>query len=706
MFQLNSLEPASWPSFVLTPDGERQLAAQQRQAAPAGARPPGGVAISLHAHHLDLVDGLLERLESSGLATSDLWITTDSLVKAEGIQGLLARRQAWGPGSWTVQVMTNRGRNVRPLLHQLHHHLQAYGAVLHLHTKRSWQAEGFGDPWRHDLVEKLAGSPAQVALALALLAEPAVGLVLPCRFAGIDRHYKWASEFPMARQLLAGLHPDRRLSPSNLLVFPAGMMFWCRPSCLRRLAALVVAGPLAEAFEPEPLPNRATLPHALERILCHTCEAEGYGWRLIDRPGAPAPVAATSAAVDAGLVSVWGDGDGAYHRLLADLTGALQELQRGRRQRRRAMAQVVALEPCRPRRARRGQQLWTSRPPLTIGLVLRYGPHDDLAAAAHVRLLRPLAPAVAAGTCRLLLPEAPDDPLLQSCDAVVVQAGALPRTEGIRQWRQRCRQARVPLVVDLDDDLREPIDGSSAMAALLAAADHLVAATPLLLQHWTDPLAAAGRRVPPATLLASGLDRGLWAGPLSPLPSADAGPPLGTNRLRILCLGRGAADQALAPLLEPLEVLERRRPGQFELVLVGRLRQPLKRAWLTQLEVPRGQRTYGASVAWLRRLGRCDLGVLPLPSTSVGSAANALGVLELTALGLPCLCATGSIDHPILQRGRVLALPRDGWTEALERAIDDPAALAPMARAARRHLWRHCRSDQMGRQLLALLGRL
>lgn len=709
IFHLNHEEAGSWPSFVLSLDGERRLAAEQRRRIRPGPRPAGPIAVSLHAFHIELVPALLDRLEASGLADAHLWISTDTDAKVHELAALLAGRPRWDPATCHIDRFENRGRNVWPLLQQLSDPLQGYGAVLHLHTKRTQKQDGLGEAWREHLLDILIGSADQVRIALAHLADPSVGLVLPCRFAGINRFYKWGIEFAAARAVLRDLYPDRLLLPSHLLVFPAGMMFWLRPACLLGLARLITADADSYRFAPEPLPTRGTLAHALERCLCQAVEAGGHGWRLLDRADAPAWTAANDEPQDGlAIPSLWGGTEDAYFLELARMTGRLQRLERQVRQ-----PPTVAPPPAP---ARGGHWRWPRwlggppPPPLRVALVLPAAGRG-YTSSAYLRLLLPLAPLQQRRLCQLHTVGRSSDAALAACDVVVVQRAALSSRREVRRWRQRCDDLGLPLVLDLDDALftigsdhpqAASLQSSVAVIdALLGAVDHLLVSTPELGRACRRRAARRGRRLPGVTVIANGLDAPLWGGPD---PGAGPGsPPPAGGRFRLLYMGSPTHDPDFALVLEALDALERTRPGRFELVMVGGLAAPVERDWLIRLDIPLDRRRYPAFVPWLRDQPACHLGLAPLVDNRFNRCKSDLKVLDYAALGLACLCSDLPPYAGLIRRRLAIPVAADGWRQALEQAIDHRLPLQRTAARARRHLWRRRRSDQAGRQLLALL---
>lgn len=254
-------------------DQEPEQAARSALAAAALS-----TAVHIHGFHPDGLAVLLDAL----LALRDrfdLLISTDSSAKRAQIESILtshALRQQAG-GTTSVEVLSNRGRNLGPLLVDLHPRLQAYELVLHLHTKQS-PHESIGARWLAELLESLLGDPAQAAsIRLAFATDPRLGLVMPSTTATVREYLNWGANFEQARLICQQNLPGRHLDPQAPLVFPSGMMFWFRPAALAGLAG---ACQRLQPLPPEPLPIDGTVLHALERLTAHFCEAAGYHWAL------------------------------------------------------------------------------------------------------------------------------------------------------------------------------------------------------------------------------------------------------------------------------------------------------------------------------------------------------------------------------------------------------------------------------------------
>ncbi|MDQ2650507.1 MAG: glycoside hydrolase family 99-like domain-containing protein [Actinomycetota bacterium] len=220
---------------------------------------PARVAVLVHVYYADLLDELLQQLESIPVPF-DLVITD----AAE-----LPLRQIEPPGacrSVRVFVVENRGRDMLPLAHVVNAGvLDQYELVLKIHTKRSeWrryhELGGAGEGWRNSLLGDLLGSPANVAAILdAFASRPELGVVTGTgSVLGPDW---WGDNQLAVAHLLRRIEMDVR-EPD--LRFAAGSMYWVRGFVLQGLRSLALS---RDDFEPEAGAEDSTAAHALERAL-------------------------------------------------------------------------------------------------------------------------------------------------------------------------------------------------------------------------------------------------------------------------------------------------------------------------------------------------------------------------------------------------------------------------------------------------------
>lgn len=325
-FELNHRALHGTPTLVPTPALEQQLnlKLQFPLPHPAGATAPlPRYAIHIHGYYLEELEALLNQLQSRA-SGCDLFITTDTNEKRNSIEQLMAQQQlASSFSSIQVQCTPNTGRNVGPLLLHVCPQLSSYEVALHLHTKRS-SHNTIGKAWFNDLVDCLMGSVDQVlAIRRAFHHHPTLGLLMPRPGAAIRPFVNWGDNLAIAQQICQTSFPARELTLTAPLVFAPGMMFWFRPHALQGLErACRALAPLPA----EPLAVDGTPLHALERLVAHACEAEGYRWALCS----PEREWTALEGCQPQTLSVWDPHTAAYLQATASLAAALRQSEQER----------------------------------------------------------------------------------------------------------------------------------------------------------------------------------------------------------------------------------------------------------------------------------------------------------------------------------------------------------------------------------------
>lgn len=273
--ELNVAHPHGAPTLVPSLGLEQRLDLRldSRVDHPVQATAPLRLAVHLHVHYLETLAPLMEALNRcyEGLAEYDLWVSTDSSAKASAIRESIK-------SNVEVRVCSNRGRNLGPLLTTLWPELNSYDLLLHLHSKRSVESE-LGMSWRQELLSTLLPESSTVwQLRQSFQNDKSLGLVMPQPPELIRPYMNWGANFEIASFLAEQL--GKSLDPTSILIFPAGMMFWCRPAALTPLMQLMNILP---ALPPEPLPIDGSSLHALERLTAHSCEHAHLKWRLLCR---------------------------------------------------------------------------------------------------------------------------------------------------------------------------------------------------------------------------------------------------------------------------------------------------------------------------------------------------------------------------------------------------------------------------------------
>jgi len=695
-FRINPSKRDPCASLLLNSEAERALALRQRlealEATVSGKAPMHPVVVHIHSYYPELLAELFQGLKR-------YWPCTlpSLLITVPGGERLQACQQVFNdvfgverpPCQWLP--VDNRGRNLMPLLqvlHQLLEQSQPAPWLLHLHTKQTLDPEGIGNGWRHDLLQKLLGSQEQIRLALQLLADPAVGLVIPTRYSGIERHYHWGGNFALASELVQKLFPGRSLQADQPLVFPAGLMFWCRPEALRPWLAL----PRDQVhFPPEPLGTNGTVPHALERLIGHTAEAAGFSWRLLDREPGQQPAAPEALAALEPQLSLWQRQSDTYAELLSrQLRQQQTELQTEAQQ-----SRALALRLHQAQQQLRRQSLPWQRPPLTVALALQRAGKGYIS-SAHLRLLEPLRWLEQQQRCQVQIVDSPNLQKFCGANVVIAQRGALADPAAADQLHSLCQQLKLPLIADIDDALcclpaahgeqQRYQTLAAATDRLLAHCDHAIFSTAVLASTYRQHLAAAGLALRRSSVVANGLSPRLWRTDRQGLPPRrrlPAGLPL-----QILYMGSTTHDDDFAMLLPQLDALEAEQPGCFQLHVIGALQAPPERAWLKLRPVPLQARRYPEFVPWLLQRRAFHVGIAPLRTNPFNAAKSDVKVLDYAALGLGSLCSMGPAYDHLIRRGLALGTANDRWQQALGQLVRDPGPIQRCGRRAGRHLWR------------------
>jgi hypothetical protein len=249
-------------------------------AGPA-TRAPGAVkaAIVVHIYYEDTWLDFAQVMKRLTIPF-DLIVTTVS--GREGLSETVKRDFPWAE----VEVMENRGRDVRPFLALLEQgRFDRYAYVCKLHGKKS--SDGgrmlyLGALWRRRLLfDLLAGPNIAETIAGAFEHDPGIGMIGPRAFRLPSKTYpdslSWGSD---NRETILELAEQMGVSPDRFrLDFFGGTMFWARPEALRPLRALR----LAATFPEEKGLLDGALEHSVERLFATSTVAAGY--RLADSDG-------------------------------------------------------------------------------------------------------------------------------------------------------------------------------------------------------------------------------------------------------------------------------------------------------------------------------------------------------------------------------------------------------------------------------------
>ncbi len=184
-----------------------------------------------------------------------------------------------------IEVMENRGRDVRPFLVLLERgRLDRYRYVCKVHGKKSsdgGRKSYMGSLWRRRLLFDLLAAPGLAASIVKTFEEdPTIGMIGPRAFRMPSKDYSEELSWSANRERVLELAGKMGVPAEKFrLDFFGGTMFWVRPEALAPLRRLK----LSEAFPEEQGLLDGGLEHAVERLFGAAVAAAGY--RLEDCDG-------------------------------------------------------------------------------------------------------------------------------------------------------------------------------------------------------------------------------------------------------------------------------------------------------------------------------------------------------------------------------------------------------------------------------------
>lgn len=154
--------------------------------------------------------------------------------------------------------------------------------------------------------------------------------------------------------------------------------------------------------------------------------------------------------------------------------------------------------------------------------------------------------------------------------------------------------------------------------------------------------------------------------------------------MRFMYMATGTHAQDFELIRPSLERLWRKRPGQFDVTLIGVATTVKPAPWLKHLLPPSDCTPYPKFVNWLRDQGPFDVGVAPLVDTPFNRVKSDIKLLDYSAMGLRALVS----DLPVYRTDPAFgsSIVHD-WFEALDDAILNPNKAREEARAAVSHIF-------------------
>lgn len=211
-------------------------------------------AIIIHLHYEETWEEIKEAILRVSSLSPDIFITVTSIALAD----LVIKDFP----SAVVELLDNRGRDIRPFIHVLKKiDYLAYTAICKVHGKASAYRTD-GEFLRKTSLDALL----QESVVSMFADDKTVGMIVPemSLISHTEKNltYSGAMTENLAKQLSIREWQGK---------FPAGSMFWFRPEALKTLNSIDTAD-----FDIERGLADGTLAHAVERLFCSVCIANGF----------------------------------------------------------------------------------------------------------------------------------------------------------------------------------------------------------------------------------------------------------------------------------------------------------------------------------------------------------------------------------------------------------------------------------------------
>jgi GT2 family glycosyltransferase/glycosyltransferase involved in cell wall biosynthesis len=247
------------PCLILPFDGENRFIQPKQDFS---------IGVHLHLYYLDLVDEFVFFLKNIPFNfTLYISVVDDDCVNK--IQQAFS--QELKNAIVIVKYFENRGRDIAPFICGFGQALLEHDIICHIHSKRSLHNQNKAD-WRRQLLVNLLGSERVVGETLRLISENEhLGMIFPEYHHSLKGQISWGTNFSPCQTLADKLKIE--INQDEMVIFPAGSMFWARRSAVVDLFQL---GLNFSDFPKEDAQVDGTVAHSVERLLGEIVTHNGY----------------------------------------------------------------------------------------------------------------------------------------------------------------------------------------------------------------------------------------------------------------------------------------------------------------------------------------------------------------------------------------------------------------------------------------------
>ena len=344
--------------------------------------------------------------------------------------------------------------------------------------------------------------------------------------------------------------------------------------------------------------------------------------------------------------------------------------------------------------------------PLAIG-ALFMGTRLGYQSSSYIRVLSPLTTERNFPRAQVVATHDPKRLEVADLDAVIIGRTALADITAAKDLVSKTRDAGTAVVVDVDDSFASLEPGTAeyelyqprlaALRYLIDEADAVTVSTPGIAEAF-DIDGDTRTRV-----VANTLDPRSWRRYPRPDQVKARDP---QARLRVLYMGTATHDDDFEVVVDALD--EWAEVEDFELTIIGAVRNPPNRSWIRKLDVPPRLGLYPRFTHWLVDQPQFDIGLAPLRDTEFNAGKSDIKFLDYCAIGaVPVLSDVDAYagDSHEFELAYHASSETEAWVTALSRAateIRDGARIEER----REWLWRCRNANQAGDHLIEIIDKL
>ncbi len=180
--------------------------------------------------------------------------------------------------SYEIIIAFNKGRDILPMLNQMHDTIRNYKYFCHIHTKKSKTAPQIGENWRNYLYKNLLGSKEIVSEILTNFENyEKLGIIYPENYYEVIELSFTLSQTTIGymNYILKKIFPGYQTG--KILNFPAGDMFWAKVDAIHQ----VFEKKFSKKFSIESAQVGDTFAHGIERIWVYVSKLNNYYYKTI-----------------------------------------------------------------------------------------------------------------------------------------------------------------------------------------------------------------------------------------------------------------------------------------------------------------------------------------------------------------------------------------------------------------------------------------